>query len=64
MTQQLDLFRDPAPSQMALTITPDNALVLVSPSENPTGAEAAERRLARLREVEDRRREKKGMVYA
>ena len=49
---------------MAATITQDNALVLTFPSMRPTGAEAAERKLARLREVEERRREKKGMVCA
>lgn len=35
-------------------VTSDNALVLVPPSMHPTGAEAEERRLARLREIEDR----------
>lgn len=62
MTQQLELFTDTA--REALTAAQGSEFVLVSPSMRPTGAEAAERKLARLREIEDRRREKKGMVYA
>lgn len=61
---QLDFFREQEPSQMSATITQDNALVLTFSSMRPTGAEAAERKLARLREVEDRKREKKGLVLA
>ena len=55
MTQQLDLFRAPAPIiEQPCFILPDNSLILVQPTENPTGAEAAERRAARLREIKDR----------
>jgi hypothetical protein len=54
MTQQLDFFRAPAPMQPCF-IGPDNSLLLVPPSPEPTGAEAAERRAARLREIEDRK---------
>jgi uncharacterized protein (UPF0254 family) len=32
----------------------DNALILFPPSPEPTGAEAAERKAARLREIKDR----------
>lgn len=39
----------------APTITQDNELVLVPPSLRPTGYEAAERKAARLREIEDRK---------
>ena len=56
MIQQLDFFRAPAPIiEQPAFILPDNTLVLVQPAENPTGAEAAERRAARLREIEDRK---------
>jgi hypothetical protein len=56
MTQQLDLFKAPAPRIEPVSfIGADNSLVLVQPAENPTGAEAAERRAARLREIEDRK---------
>ena len=56
MTQQLDLFKAPAPMiDQVSFIGADNSLVLVQPAENPTGAEAAERRAARLREIEDRK---------
>lgn len=56
MMQQLDFFRAPAPViEQPVFILPDNSLVLVQPAENPTGAEAAERRAARLREIEDRK---------
>lgn len=55
MTQQLDFFRAPAPIiEQPVFILPDNTLVLVQPTENPTGAEAAERKAARLREIKDR----------
>lgn len=55
MTQQLDFFRAPAPIiEQPAFILPDNTLVLVQPAENPTGAEAAERKAARLREIKDR----------
>ena len=54
MTQQLDLFRAPAPIiEQPCFILPDNSLILVQPTENPTGAEAAERKyeIARLRAI-------------
>ena len=54
MTQQLDLFKAPMIEQPSF-IGPDNSLILVPPSPVPTGAEAAERRAARLREIEDRK---------
>ena len=63
MTQQLDMFRDPEPEQAQL-ITPDGALIMTFPSVRPMGVEAVERKLARLREIEDRKREKKGLVTA
>lgn len=56
MTQQLDFFKAPAPMvEQPTFIGPDNALILVHPVEEPTGPEAAERKAARLREIEDRR---------
>ena len=56
MTQQLDFFRAPAPViEQPCFIGAGNALILVPPSPEPTGAEAAERRAARLREIEDRK---------
>jgi hypothetical protein len=56
MIQQLDLFRAPAPIiEQPCFIGADNSLILVPPSHEPTGAEAAERRAARLREIEDRK---------
>jgi hypothetical protein len=56
MTQQLDFFKAPAPMiEQVSFIGADNSLILVQPTENPTGAEAAERRAARLREIEDRK---------
>lgn len=56
MIQQLDFFRAPAPIiEQPCFIGADNSLILVQPTENPTGAEAAERRAARLREIEDRK---------
>ena len=59
MIQQLDFFRAPAPIiEQPSFIGPDNSLILVQPTENPTGAEAAERRAARLREIEDRKTKK------
>ena len=49
MIQQLDLFRAPAPIiEQPCFILPDNSLILVQPTENPTGAEAAERKAAPL----------------
>ena len=55
MIQQLDFFRAPTPIiEQPAFILPDNTLVLVQPTENPTGAEAAERKAARLREIKDR----------
>lgn len=62
MTQQLDLFAHAAPKPS--TVAQGSAFCLESPSMRPTGSEAVERKAARLREIEDRRREKKGMVYA
>lgn len=56
MAQQLDFFKAPAPViEQPSFIGPGNALILVHPVEEPTGPEAAERRAARLREIEDRR---------
>ena len=56
MNQQLDFFRAPAPVIVQPTfIGPDNTLMLAPPSWHPVGAEAAERKAARLREIEDRR---------
>jgi hypothetical protein len=56
MIQQLDFFRAPAPMiEQPCFIGPDNSLILVPPSPEPTGAEGAERRAARLREIEDRK---------
>lgn len=56
MTQQLDFFKAPTPMiEQASFIGPDNALILVPPSVEPTGAEAVERKAARLREIEDRK---------
>ena len=54
MIQQLDFFKAPTPMiEQPAFILPDNTLVLVQPTENPTGAEAAERKAARLREIKD-----------
>lgn len=65
MTQQLDFFRAPAPMiEQPSLIGADNTLILFPPSPEPTGAEAVERKLARLREIEDRKREKKGLITA
>ena len=55
-TVQLDLFARPALKQMRAKITSDNVLVLLQPSMDPRGIEAVERRAARLREIEDRKR--------
>lgn len=55
-TMQLDFFTPPAPRQMRARITADNVLVLVPPNVDPRGIEAVERRAARLREIEDRKR--------
>ncbi|HNT89779.1 MAG TPA: hypothetical protein PKL84_18090 [Candidatus Hydrogenedentes bacterium] len=55
MTQQLDFFRAPAPIiEQPSFIGADNALILFPPPPKPTGAEAAERKAARLREIKDR----------
>ena len=55
MTQQLDFFRAPAPMiEQPSFIGADNTLILFPPSPEPTGAEAAERKAARLREIKDR----------
>ena len=55
MTQQLDFFRVPAPMiEQPSFIGADNTLILFPPSPEPTGAEAAERKAARLREIKDR----------
>ena len=56
MTQQLDFFRAPAlVIEQPCFIGAGNALILVPPSPAPTGAEALERKAARLREIEDRK---------
>ena len=56
MIQQLDFFKAPAPMiEQPSFIGADNTLILFPPSLEPTGAEAAERRAARLREIEDRK---------
>ena len=56
MTQQLDFFKVPEPIiEQPSFIGDGNVLMLVHPVERPTGAEAAERRAARLREIEDRK---------
>lgn len=55
MTQQLDFFNAPAPMiEQPSFIGADNTLILFPPSPKPTGAEAAERKAARLREIKDR----------
>lgn len=55
MIQQLDFFRAPAPMiEQPSFIGADNTLILFPPSPEPTGAEAAERKAARLREIKDR----------
>lgn len=55
MIQQLDFFRAPVPVIVQPTfIGPDNTLMLAPPSWHPVGAEAAERKAARLREIADR----------
>ena len=59
---QTRLFSNDSPD--VCIVTADNRLVLTNPSLHPTGVEATERKLARLREIEDRKAEKKGLVYA
>ena len=55
MTQQLDFFNAPAPMiEQPSFIGENNILILFPPSPEPTGAEAAERKAARLREIKDR----------
>jgi len=55
MIQQLDFFKAPAPMiEQPSFIGENNTLVLFPPSPEPTGAEAAERKAARLREIKDR----------
>ena len=55
MTQQLDFFNAPAPMvEQPSFIGADNTLILFPPSPEPIGAEAAERKAARLREIKDR----------
>lgn len=54
MIQQLDFFKAPAPMiEQASFIGADNTLILFPPSPEPTGAEAAERKAARLREIKN-----------
>lgn len=62
MTYQADMFSTDAPD--VLLVTQDNVLVLRHPSMHPKGTEAAERRAARLREIEDRNVDKKDKVRA
>ena len=55
MTQQLDFFKAPGPTiEQPSFIGENNTLILFPPSPEPTGAEAAERKAARLREIKDR----------
>ena len=55
MIQQLDFFKAPTPTiEQPSFIGADNTLILFPPSPEPTGAEAAERKAARLREIKDR----------
>jgi len=55
MTQQLDFFKTPTLMiEQPSFIGADNTLILFPPSPEPTGAEAAERKAARLREIKDR----------
>ena len=55
MTQQLDFFKAPAPMiEQPSFIGENNTLILFPPSPEPMGAEAAERKAARLREIKDR----------
>ena len=55
MIQQLDFFKAPTPMiEQPSFIGADNALILFPPSPAPTGAEAVERKAARLREIKDR----------
>jgi hypothetical protein len=63
-TMQLDFFTPAAPQQMRARITENNELVLQAPSIQPRGAEAEERRAARLREIEDRKRQTGRLVMA
>jgi len=62
MTYQADMFSNDAPD--IRLVTQDNVLVLRHPSINPKGAEAIERKAARLREIADRSVDKKGKVTA
>lgn len=58
MIQQLDFFTKPTPMVEQITmIAAGNVLILHHPSVKPVGAEAVERKAARLREIEDRKRE-------
>ena len=55
MTQQLDFFKAPTPMiEQPSFIGENNVLILFPPSPEPTGAEAMERKAARLREIKDR----------
>ena len=54
MIQQLNFFKAPAPMiEQASFIGADNTLILFPPSPEPIGAEAAERKAARLREIKN-----------
>ena len=54
MIQQLDFFKAPTPMiEQPSFIGENNILILFPPSPEPTGAEAAERKAARLREIKD-----------
>jgi hypothetical protein len=55
MTYYQPDFFAPPPQREPDLITQDNILVLVHPRLHPTGAEAQERMLARVREIEARR---------
>ena len=60
MTYQTKLFSTDTPD--VCIVTGNNMLVLVHPSDHPTGVEAAERKTGRLREIKDRRIEREGAL--
>lgn len=56
MTHQLDFFKAPEPVfEQPVFILAGNNLALVPPTPRPCGPEGAERKAARLREIEDRK---------
>lgn len=58
---QMDLFPRDTPRGEDI-ITEDNVLVLVHPRKHPRGAEARERMLARVREIDARKGTRKVTV--